>query len=496
MKKQLIGILVFLMVGSLCSCATNTIGSNSSGVLEEDVSVVSSSDESGATSNATTSAKPTKNTSAQSSSLTSTTTLKTDASSDKTAQMTKTTKTTKTTKMTKTTKTTLTPLTPQATTSTTLSHTHVFGEWKTVVEPDCRSMGERLRSCACGETERATLPKTAHRYSNNVCAVCGHTKANTFVSDTPAAQANTIGAERGDARVTAQGDWLYFANGRDIVKTKKDGSGRKTVYTVSAGVTCNINIVGDWIYFCVEGSKRDNSYIAKVRTDGAEFEKILNAVLVRDLLIIKDQMFFTTLVNPYTNYAKDCCPLYLVPTSGGLAKQVHDGYVSNLIADGTYIYFRYAPLDSGSSVCRMKHNAKSKVTLLSNKDVNYFVLQNSRLYYTAGGLDDGCSIVSIGINGGSVTTHGTVPYCDERITVLGKKLYFNGMPYRKGSVEPDDMLVGVHELNLSTKQQRFLLEDFDNRYGFAVKNRLFVEKGEDAYSVYDPSTQKWTEIRI
>ncbi len=481
MKKQLIGILVFLMVVSLCSCATDAIGSNSSGVLEKDVSVMSSSDESGDTSDATTSAKPTKNTSAQSSSLTSATTLKTDASSDKTVHMTKTT---------------LTPLISQATTSTTLPHTHAFGEWKTVVEPDCRSMGEQLRSCACGETERATLPKTAHRYSNNVCAVCGHTKANTFVSDTPAAQANTIGAERGDAKVTAQGDWLYFANGRDIVKTKKDGSGRKTVYTVSAGVTCNINIVGDWIYFCVEGSKRDNSYIAKVRTDGAEFQKILNAVLVRDLLIIKDQMFFTTLVNPYTNYAKDCCPLYLVPTDGGLAKQVHDGYVSNLIADGTYIYFRYAPLDSGSSVCRMKHNVKNKVTLLSNKDVNYFVLQNSRLYYTTGDLDDGYSIVSIGINGGSVTTHGTAPYCDEWIAVLGQKLYFNGMPYRKGSVEPDDMLVGVHELNLSTKQQRFLLEDFDNRYGFAVKNRLFVEKGEDAYSVYDPSTQKWTEIRI
>lgn len=375
-------------------------------------------------------------------------------------------------------------------------HTHKYGDWEIVVQADCRSMGEQQRSCACGETERATLPRTAHRYSNNVCTVCGDTKANTFVSDTPAAQANTIGAERGDAMVTAQGDWLYFANGKNIVKTKKDGSGRKTVYTVSAGVTCNINIVGDWIYFCVEGSKRDNSYIAKVRTDGAEFEKILNAVLVRDLLIIKDQMFFTTLVNPYTNYAKDCCPLYLMSTSGGLAKQVYDGYVNNLIADSTYIYFRYSPLNAGSSICRMKHNAKRTDTLLSNKDVYYFVLHNSRLYYTTGSIDDGYSIMSIGINGGSVTTNITVPYCSEWIAVLGQKLYFHGMPYKKGSVEPDDMLVGVHEFNLSTKQQHLLLEDFDNCDIFAVKNRLFIVKGENAYSIYDPSTQKWTDITI
>lgn len=375
-------------------------------------------------------------------------------------------------------------------------HIHIYGDWETEVKSDCRTMGEQKRSCSCGETERATIPKTSHNYINNVCSICGDTKVSTFVSDTPAAQANTIGAERGDATVTAQGDWLYFANGKNIVKAKKNGSGRKTVYTVSAGRTGSINIIGDWIYFCVEGSKRDNSYIAKVRTDGAEFEKILNGVLVPEMLIIKDQMFFTTLVNPYTNYAKDSCPLYLMSASGGLAKQVHDGYVNNLIADSKYVYFRYSPLNSGSSICRMKHDAKSVSTLLSNKEFNYFVVQNSRLYYTTGGTDDGCNIVSISINGGSITTHVAVPYCSEWIAVIGQKLYFNGMPYKKGSVEPDDMSVGVYEFNLSSKRQNLLLSDFDNRDIFAVKNRLFVINGENSYSVYDPSTQKWIDITI
>jgi len=42
------------------------------------------------------------------------------------------------------------------------SHVHKFGEWTVSIEATCQHVGERIRSCECGETEREELPITMH----------------------------------------------------------------------------------------------------------------------------------------------------------------------------------------------------------------------------------------------------------------------------------------------------------------------------------------------
>ena len=41
-------------------------------------------------------------------------------------------------------------------------HVHAFGDWVTVIEATCQSVGQRERICACGEVESEETEKTAH----------------------------------------------------------------------------------------------------------------------------------------------------------------------------------------------------------------------------------------------------------------------------------------------------------------------------------------------
>ncbi len=41
-------------------------------------------------------------------------------------------------------------------------HTHEYGSWDTIKMATCTELGERIRSCSCGEKETATLQRTSH----------------------------------------------------------------------------------------------------------------------------------------------------------------------------------------------------------------------------------------------------------------------------------------------------------------------------------------------
>lgn len=44
------------------------------------------------------------------------------------------------------------------------THVHLFGAWSNVKQPTCTEAGERMRTCACGETETYPLAASTHSY--------------------------------------------------------------------------------------------------------------------------------------------------------------------------------------------------------------------------------------------------------------------------------------------------------------------------------------------
>lgn len=47
-------------------------------------------------------------------------------------------------------------------TTTDTGHVHAYGEWQTIKEADCVNVGERERTCLCGETETEEIPALGH----------------------------------------------------------------------------------------------------------------------------------------------------------------------------------------------------------------------------------------------------------------------------------------------------------------------------------------------
>lgn len=376
---------------------------------------------------------------------------------------------------------------------------HSYSEWAIVSSPTCEKQGSQERQCDCGNKQAVAVPVIAHDYVNNVCIMCKKSNAPSFVPDYNAGQANTIGNERSNARYTSQGDWMYFSPSKSqISKLKKSGSDIVTVYNVSSGNVMNINVVGDWVYFYVEGSNASGSYIAKVRTDGVGFEKILSAVTVGDMLVVKDTIFFTTIKSPYTNYAKDCAPLYSISVSGGMPKQIHDGYVSSITADSTYVYFMQC-LESGTStIYRMKHDATKETELMEDVKANYFVLANSKLYFlTADPYSDEYTLASISTNGGNYSTYGKIHFYSEWLHIIGNNAYYGGVPY---STTEFSEKAGIVEYNMSTKQYKVVKEDYEMPLCLYTSNVLIVENYRNqtltSISLYYPQSKSWKDVSV
>ena len=51
-------------------------------------------------------------------------------------------------------------------------HVHEFGEWTTVKDATCKDIGERERSCSCGEKEKENMAISGHTYVNGICSCC------------------------------------------------------------------------------------------------------------------------------------------------------------------------------------------------------------------------------------------------------------------------------------------------------------------------------------
>lgn len=82
------------------------------------------------------------------------------------------------------------PTTPPATeapkpteTQKPATHTHSYGEWKTVTAATCTTSGVKQRSCSCGDIQKETIPVTGkHNYTSKVTteATCTSNGVKTF----------------------------------------------------------------------------------------------------------------------------------------------------------------------------------------------------------------------------------------------------------------------------------------------------------------------------
>ena len=382
-------------------------------------------------------------------------------------------------------------------------HTHTFGAWVTVNEPDCQRTGLEKRECDCGEAETRTLEKTGHSYVDSVCTVCGASNAPAFVPDYSAGQANTVGGDSGSSQFASQANWIYSADGRLISKLNRSDNSVKSVYRLTSGNVFNLNVVGDWIYFYVSENAAANSYIAKVRTDGSGFEKLLVTGEVWEMLVVKDTIFYTPVKNPYTDYSKDVAPLYSMTVDGKSVKQLHDGSVSSLSADGSYIYFLCrGQYDDAGKIYRMKHNGSNKIELwISDShgyevETNRVVLVGSKLYFVDLRNDkygEGVELASINSNGGGYTSHASLePSYNDCIFASGSKIYYIGFPCSYGDYSEG---YGLVEYNTSSRSFKLVIECSEDAMLFGTAG-LAVLWEPDSVKSYDPSSGAIKTLRL
>lgn len=383
------------------------------------------------------------------------------------------------------------------------THVHSYGEWVTVAQSTCQKEGSRVRACSCGSKETVKLAKVKHNYVENVCTMCKQNDQSAFVSDYAPGEANVVGSDDTDLNYTSQADYVYFSDENKIQKIKKSAGTVEAVYKVSAGNVFNVNVVGDWVYFFCQGSTVAKSYIAKVRTDGSGFEKLVTSLNVWEMLVVKDIIYYTTITQDWTyvDYGKDAFPLYSVSVNGGTPIQIHDGAISDLTADATYLYFVHITEDDASTVCRIKHGSTSKSVLLKNTQTIGLSLENSKLYFLVEDpYDFHVTLASISINGGSYTTYGTLNYIYVSFYVVGNKAYFIGStPMSEQNPEPP---IGLMEYNMSTKTFKLISEKYNENPFAGVFGTLICESYDyeleklEYIEIYDPATEVFKKINM
>ena len=382
-------------------------------------------------------------------------------------------------------------------------HVHAYGEWITVSEATCTQSGTQERVCSCGSKESESVAILSHNYVENICSMCQQRDPSAFIPDYSAGQANVVGTDVPFSNYTSQAGYLYFSSdGYKINKMKLDRTEIQPVYEVTAGEVFSVNVVGDWIYFYCAGTTVGKSYIAKVRTDGSGFEKLVSSVSVRELLVVKDTIYYTTIPTngEYQSYAKDVLPLYRVSVNGGTPQQIYDGAVEYMVADATYLYFVHSNKDGEKTINRAKHGSTSSSVLLSGKDVGMLSLENSKLYFfVLDRYNAEHALASVSNSGGSYTVYGKVVQYSESIHVVGNKAYYMGGLYSEGDFyEP----TGLVEYDLTTKKDKLVREDYES-FGFASAGALLIFEAYnfdtdkiEAFTIYYTRTNSFKEIKL
>ncbi len=381
-------------------------------------------------------------------------------------------------------------------------HVHTFDFWQVVLSPECTVDGRKQRTCSCGYVETASIAAVGHTYMQNVCVTCGISKETNFVSDYTG-QPNRIGAETGFSLQAAQGDWLYFLMDHGIMKMRTDGTGVSKVWTnPTDGTLLNINVVGDWIYFSMMEVGMEDSYIGRVRTDGKGFSYIVTSVLVDDLLIVDDMLYFTvdTSITPIANGVTDRRPLYRVPIDNGITRgggnvlqKISGGWVDCLTSDGDCLYFRYIASSGEESLRRMDLSTMSVTTLMDSFSSIELFVEDGRLYFLTFDIwYEEARLQSISVNGGAVTDHGVTSGIGHLLNVCGSRVFYRDW-------------FGTNEIvtyDTATSQSQTIGKPGNIGTTFVGSSGVVITWSKDAMTqrimanVYDPDTSTWSSVYV
>jgi DNA-directed RNA polymerase subunit M/transcription elongation factor TFIIS len=166
--------------------------------------------------------------------------------------------------------------------------------------------------------------------------------------------------------VAMQGDRLYFSDGNFITSMKSDGTDRQKLDVGAIGIVCNINVVGERIYFtefkdydiefddddteldrsCIIyayfGDNEDYySSIYSIKTDGTDKRK-LNDDISYAINVVGDQIFYIN--------TSDVSRLYSIKTDGTGRRQLNDEFVDCFCVVGEKIYYFGSKYDEESSI--------------------------------------------------------------------------------------------------------------------------------------------------
>lgn len=345
----------------------------------------------------------------------------------------------------------------------TTSHSHNYSEWVTVAEATCLKEGSRVRVCLCGQKETEAIEKLLHSYIEAVCIMCHQKHPNFFEKDYASGKANLVGTLDGMTDCTVQDRYIYFSKENVIYKVDMNGGDLQEVHRALVGSIHCVNVVEDWIYFFCEGSTQDRCYIAKVRTDGEYFEKLVLSVNISEMLVVKDIIYYVSfpLDRKYQNYSKEWFPLYSIATCGGMPTQIHDGAVRGLVSDGTYLYYVHSTREDTRTVCRTPYGGSQKKVLLENTDVLNLALANSKLYILSKDKfnDHFNNLASMETNGKNYTTITQCWFSSTFLHVVGNKAYYDGSAPEDGTYyDPDEY--GIMEYNMNTKKFKSISWDY------------------------------------
>ncbi|MBR6783504.1 MAG: DUF5050 domain-containing protein [Clostridia bacterium] len=307
----------------------------------------------------------------------------------------------------------------------------------------------------------------------------------------------TLGNKHGNSRIAKQGSTYYYAEGSYITAITDNGNASRRVLQLSSGYIYNLNIVGDWMYFSVEAGDVERGYIAKVRTDGSGFTKLLQIGNIFELLVVNERIYF---IPGCTNIYEKLYDggLYSMSVNGGTVTEIHSGWVSSLCADENYIYFIYENIfvPMPTNIYRINHDGSGKRFIWEAENdinVNSIAVDSSRVYF---GVFDEIELgkfkfVSIDNNGNGYTEYGAIENYSYMIDVSDGKLYYYGHDFYYGEMptwgEPDPITNevtlynwGLIEMDLATNELTYLHVNAYESVFYADNGLVFVPEN---YSV-------------
>ena len=198
--------------------------------------------------------------------------------------------------------------------------------------------------------------------------------------------ANTVGTTPSNAaqhsRVTAQGDWLYFAVKGGIYKMRKDGTQRQRLCDYGA---VSLNVVGEWLYFThgVTGG------IYKIKINGTEETK-LSSVTSYMVYVEGDWIYYTSKFSGGQ--------IYKMKTDGSLVTKLTADSCREYIVKDQYIYYINA---SDSVVYRCGTDGTGKTALCAGFGGTCLTLVGDKL-----AVEDHYQIKCVNLDGSGYTSFG------------------------------------------------------------------------------------------